>query len=101
MRPWTLDSYPNSPRGAVIEPEPIMNVIVNCPKFVKTSKTKRKRTSVGIECNLYKPRKEDIKIHNINEIQNLQKELFQINRKIPFKFNFLQTRSPSLKQLLE
>ena len=31
--------------GAVIEPEPIMNVIVKCPKLVKTSKAKEKDIS--------------------------------------------------------
>ena len=74
------------PRSAVIEPEPIINVIVKCPKFVKTSKAKGKRTSVGIECSIYEARKENIKIHNIDQIQNLQKELFQINRTIPFSY---------------
>ena len=85
------------PRGAVIEPEPIMNVIVKCPKFVKTSKAKRKRTSVGIECNIYEARKENIKIHNINQIQNVQKELFQINRTIPFSYQHPLNQEPIIE----
>ena len=85
------------PRDAVIEPEPIMNVIVKCPKFVKTSTAKRKRTSVGIECNLYETRKENIKIHNINEIQKLQKEHLQINQTIPFSYQLPSNQEPIIE----
>ena len=34
------------PTGAVIEPGPITNVIVKCPKFMKTSQAKKERKSV-------------------------------------------------------
>ena len=85
------------PRGVVIEPEPIMNVIVKSPKFVKTSKAKRKRRSVGIECNLYEARKENIKIQNINEIQKLQIELFQINQTIPFSYQLPSNQEPIIE----
>ena len=67
------------------------------PKFAKTSKAKRKRTSVGIECNIYEARKENIKIHNIDQIQNLQKELFQINRTIPFSYQLPSNQEPTIE----
>ena len=70
---------------------------MKCPKLVKISKAKRKRTSAGIECNPYEARKENIKIHNIKQIQKLQKELFQINQTIPFSYQLPSNQKPIIE----
>ena len=66
-------------------------------KVCENIKSNKERTSVGIECNLYEARKENIKIHNIDQIQNLQKELFQINQTIPFSYQLPSNQEPIIE----
>ena len=66
-------------------------------KVCENIKSKKEKDIVGIECNLYEAIKENIKIHNIDQIQNLQKELFQINQTIPFSYQLPSNQEPIIE----
>jgi len=75
------------PRGKNIEVHSVMEVTIKQPKLKNCTNENGKRTNPAVSCTLYEARSTNVlKPYNKKQIDELQFNLSDINRTIPFSY---------------